>query len=214
MPSERDVRGLSRYVDEEQRLREDEGHVVKQHDIDPLSLPTERQYEVSRLTDFPGIAFFTLGPLYVALNIEFDILETFAADTGVGRFERHTIYFGHPIVAGLKEWSFILQGIPEPLAVTLYRYLDTQTILNRGSNLYSVFQRRNVTLPDPFAVDRKEMTAGEPPARIVAYVPSTNRYRLDFAERPLGPEPVSLRLLRLDPQPDIVATGNALLTTE
>ena len=210
--SEEDIRGLAKFVVDEQRLRSEEGQVVQEHSIDPLHLPTERAYDVARLTDYPGIAFFNLGAVYLALNIEFDILETFAADTRIGEFEKHTIYFNHPVIEGLQDWSFILQGIPVAVALLLYRYLDTQTVLKRQEGLYAVLQRRDISMLDPFAVDRRDLVPGEPPARFVVYVPSTNKYRIDLQARPLGPEVPTLRLGRYEPQPDVVATGTAMLS--
>jgi len=205
------INGASRYAEEAQRMDEEEGCVLNVEDIDLLHVPTEGSYKVSRLTDYPGLTFFSLGPLYVVLRIPFNILETFAVDTGMGTFERHTLYFSHPIVRGLGDWSFILEGIPDAVATTLFKYLDTQVAVVRHSGVYSTFLRRDVAIADPYGVDRKDLLPGEDPTRIVIYVPSTNQYRVDLMESPPGPPPVSLRVQQWPALPKVVAEGNAAL---
>jgi len=207
----KNINDANRYVEEARRMDESEGDVLSVEDIDLLHVPTEATYKVSRLADYSGITFFSLGPLYVALNISFNILETFAVDTGIGAFERHTLYFSHPIIAGLGDWSFILEGIPDAVAATLFQYLDTQTVLIRHSSIYSTFMRRDVAIADPYGVDRKDLLPGEDPTRIVVYVPSTNHCRVDLMDPPPGPPPISLRVQQWPPVLEVVTEGNAAL---
>jgi len=212
--SNRDFTDASRYVAETRQMDREEGSVLACEDIDLLQVPTERDYDVARLEDYGGITFFSLGPLYIALQIPFNIVETFAADTGMGDFEKHVIYFAHPVIRRLGPWRFILEGIPDAVAGVLFQYLDTQVMVRREEAIYAKFLRRDVSIADPFGVDRQDLLPGEDPARIVVYVPSTNQYRIDLADPPPGPPPVSLDLLQWPAQEDVVTEGAAVLGRE
>ena len=93
----------------------------------------------------------------------------------------------------------------------LFQYLDTQSAVNRAEGSYWAFHRRDVTLIDPYAIDRNDHAGpGEAPARITVYVPSGNSYRLDLATAAGVRD--TLQLWRYPPDKEVVRLAKGVLT--
>ena len=201
---------LDKYLELERRHRDEEGELLDTREVSEETLGVEKAYRVRRLADFTGFRFFTLGPVYITMNVPFDILGAFASDCETGEFERHALTFKHNIIQGIEAWSPILEGIPVELWSDFEQYMATQSMRDRGRGLYASVDAYRVKILDPLGVDASDLSQGpDDQALITVFAPSTNKGRwvLNIPARGV-PQTYGFRLEPADPR--VVQEAQAL----
>ena len=159
----------------------------------------EKVAALRRVRDAAGLRFFSLGPLYVGLNLQFDIIANFQEAVG----EQVTVVtsgFAHQVVQLPGRWGRILQALPVEQFDRLTRFMETQLIRDKAGAYWKV-SWRDCQTTDPFGADRKDIRPYEDPARIRVFVPSGPDVR--YAVIPVAKEP-PIRIQPTRPDPDLV----------
>ena len=92
------------------KFMDDKHHVLPGLDIDGTGPGAHPLRPATRLGDYSDIHFFNLGAVYTRCGVPFDIVSEFSRLTGYAG-PRAVLKFEHPVIDGLGDWSYILEGI-------------------------------------------------------------------------------------------------------
>lgn len=189
------------------------GKKLSETESDAGAVGAERLRSLPRcLADFTGITFFSLGPVYERLGIDFDILAEFNMLTKAA-FSAITLEFKRPVIAGLTQWGRVLQGIPDEIFPLFRRHMDTQGAHFGAERVYSEIVGVDLLVEDPLERDEAIIVTGRKTV-ITVFVPSTALYSLLPAPASGGLLPVTL--YRQPPSAAVAlrgkATGNEPIT--
>jgi len=106
------------------------------------------RYRLSRCRD---MFFLNLGCAYELVKLTADLLEQYAAERRIS-FEIDDFEVRHPIVTGLKEWSFIIQAVPLSLRDDLIKWLEAQTFIRRP-RVWWRLRHLEMKIPDPGVIE-------------------------------------------------------------
>jgi hypothetical protein len=173
-------------------------HVLTQLDIEGKGELANKLRPGQRLSDYSDIHFFNLGAIYTRCYVPFDIVAEFERLTGYDG-PRVAVKFDHEIIAGIGEWSYILEGIArtQESIDLLRKFLTTQMIIRDPGELW-VVRHHNVLVADPLAVDRSEYNETEDKPMIDLFLPSGNGFELQ--PDVTSTLPVALRVANPDPR--------------
>jgi hypothetical protein len=197
--------GLGKAADQ---FNKDKGRVIDEQPVEPIAVQKEKFSQAKRLADFTGFRFYSMGPLYVHVGIPFDIMGGFGQATGF-KGPRLLLTFDHDVLTPLDRWGNRLEGIPAENYVVLQQFMLTQSVTRIDADEYWAFDYKEVLIPDPLGIDRKEVNIDDPhPHAIVGvFLPSGNKYRLDTA----GPAGAGILLAKRLPKASAVHEGTAIL---
>jgi hypothetical protein len=187
-------------------FNEEIGSVIGEEAVDPADVQREKFKTAKRLSDFGGFRFYTLGPAYVHVGIPVNLLGVFGQLTG---FEGPQLLhkFDHDLFSGLAEWGNCIEGMPEEHYIALQHYMATQVFTREDAGEYWSFDYKEVSIPDPFAVDRKEAGNGTAYATVGVFLPSGNKYRLDTG----GLDGVTVRLVPRPAKAEVLHEASVVL---
>lgn len=182
----------------------------------PLELRPSRLF-VKRLADYPEFGFFTLGPVYIGAQVDFDIVGQMAALMDVD-FQRVVLMFNHDIFPGLVSkqadgtvvsWSNVLEGIPMEYLMELEKFMATQHALNRMTGEFWKFERVLESIIDPLVVDNKDLVGASDSTIIRVFLPSSNVNRTVVSRANSVSDKIFF--MRAPPDPEVIKLGEAAL---
>ena len=168
-----------------------------------------------RLSDVYDFRFYSMGSVYTHCSIPFDVMGEYRAMMAANKtpYEgpRIVLNFNNPVFEGLNEWDTILEGIwtGQPMD-DLVRFMTSQRIRQQGTSTYWGIKYKEVAIPDPMCIDRKEYDVLDPLKRVVigVFYPVGNQYSLGIA--PIGGYP-PVCFNRYSPDPLLVKEGSIML---
>jgi len=177
----RDVARFLNFAKASIRMNNDIDKVVATDEIVTSPTRADRATTAKRLSDYSGIKFFTIGPVYITASIPFDIVEDYKVRlkyTG----PRLLLNFNHSIVDGIGSWCNLLEGVGAQAFDTLTRFVITQSAIRRATKELWGAVYQDVTIIDPCAVDNNAVTPIGGTATIRVFLPCGNKYRLTVAK--------------------------------
>ena len=144
--------------------------------IDVVSVKRENATSARRLSEIRDYAFYTLGPIYAATRIGFDIVGNYGNLVGF-RGPRIIVQLRGRLFYGLGPWDTALEGMPIEHVVGLKRFMASQTAMMVDIGAYWRFEETSVTCPDPLGVDRLDIKGPDDVATLTVFLPSGNKGR-------------------------------------
>jgi hypothetical protein len=163
-----------------------------------------------RLADYSDLLFFSLGAVYTAAAVPFDIVADYISRC-VYDGPRLVLQFNHALLVPIaREWAVVLEGIHKDRLPELTKFMVTQTVLRRSEREYWEIGYQDVDIPDPFAIQQHNLREGEPRPSVRIFLPSGNKYRLGLHRGVANDTPYTL--LKLPPLVETMQRAQAVLT--
>jgi hypothetical protein len=159
---------------------------------------------VRRLSDFSDLKFFSLGPAYRFVGINFDILGEFRKLVGY-EGPRVVLNFSKPVMTGLDDWDYIIEGVHEDAYPALVEFMQTQTVKRDSSKEYWEFRYTELLVHDPCGVDRNDLSDTDHKAILGVFLPSGSPYQVKAS---LATHPVAFS--KKVPEPSVLAAASKL----
>jgi|BioPla2DNA2_1021312.scaffolds.fasta_scaffold15359_2 hypothetical protein len=182
----------------------DRGSIVDSGDVATVHIREENATTASRLSEFTGFTFYTLGPVYTVARVGFDIVGEYGNHVGFTG-PRIVLRLRTPLFDGLGPWNTVIEGIPNEHMPSLKRFMATQTGFTVDTGVYWRFEEDTITCLDPLGVDRMDIRGPDDTATIVVFVPSGNRTRYVVDTRSAPP----IRFTTAPPRAAVVVEGRA-----
>ena len=144
--------------------------------VDVVSVQKENATSARRLSEIKGYAFYTLGPIYAATRIGFDIVGNYGNLVGF-KGPRIIVQLRGQLFDGLGPWSTALEGMPIEHVMGLKRFMASQTAMMVDIKTYWRFEETTIVCPDPLGIDRLDIRGPDDVASITVFLPSGNKAR-------------------------------------
>lgn len=190
------------------RFNSDKNKKIGEGSIEVVGIRRESSANSRRLSDITGYSFYTLGPVYAATKIKFDIVGNYGNMVTLD-VPRVLLTLNTRLFDNLGPWNTVLEGLPTAHARQLVRFMETQTAMDVSTNTYWRFEAIQVTMPDPLGIDRLDIVGPADDVTITVFVPTGNRQRCVVDSR-INP-PATIKIL--PPQSHVVMEAKAALST-
>jgi hypothetical protein len=184
------------------------GKKIGEGSIEVVGIRRESSANSRRLSDITGYSFYTLGPVYAATKIKFDIVGNYGNLVTLD-VPRVLLTLRTSLFTNLGPWNTVLEGLPTGHVRQLVRFMETQTAMDISTNTYWRFEAMQVTMPDPIGVDRMDIVGPADNVTITVFVPTGNRQRRSVDAHINPPATV----YTLPPQAHVVMEAKAALST-
>jgi len=203
------INDFRKFGSEASKYSEDKGkRVGEAGEVPVVKIRRETAKSSKRLSDIKGFSFYSLGPIYAATGIGFDIVGNFAGMTGYDG-ERIILTLEKPVIAGIGVWGVTLEGLPTHMMTDLKFFMKTQTAAIKDTQKYWRFENVDLSCPDPLGVDRNDVMSPQDVANITVFLPSGNTARYQLTDNTFPAQ-----LVEVAPRSYIQVEGKAALAAE
>lgn len=200
------IPAATRMADTAVKFNSDKGNKIASSGIDTVRVKKETAKTSKRLNDIAGFSFYTLGPIYAATRVGFDIVGNFANLVGFNE-ARIIVKLDKPIISNIGEWGYVLEGLPSHYIGSLKMFMATQTAVIPAENIFWCFEHYDITCMDPLGVDRNDIMTPSDTANITLFLPSGNHQRYTTSKDIKYPIELTTAL----PRQHVITQGKAAL---
>lgn len=159
-----------------------------------------------------GFTPFSLGAMYVYVEIMHDLTQQFAKEAMPGRPEVHgtTMHFDRPVIGRCGEWNCILNVMDTPSFQWFKKWMIGQQYVNRIRRRFYVSRHYLAPILDPIMLDTRQIGS---PTSMDIFAPSGTRGTLKPVTGVTSLEATKAIVdLKLDPpDEDVLVLGRAAL---
>lgn len=188
------------------KFNSERGVKIATSGIDTVRVKKETAKTSKRLSDIDGFSFYTLGPIYAATKVGFDIVGNFANLVSFSD-ARIIVKLDKPIISNIGEWGYVLEGLPSHYMGSLKTFMSTQTAIIPTEQVFWCFEHYDITCMDPLGVDRNDIMTPSDTANITLFLPSGNRQRYTTGKDIKYPIELTTTL----PRQHVITQGKAAL---
>lgn len=123
-----------------------------------------RPVNISKVDSFEelrkeGFTPFSLGAMYVYVEIDRDLVQEFAKEQMPGRPEVHgtTMHFDRPVIGRCAEWNSILNIMDTPSFQWFKKWMIAQQYVHRARRRFYTSRHYIAPLLDPIRLDTKRL---------------------------------------------------------
>ena len=185
----------------------DKGKAIDKGGVDTVTVRKETAKTSKRLKDIGDFAFYTLGPVYHATNVGFDIVGNYGNLVGF-KGPRVIIKLDKPVISNIGQWGYLLEGLPVSLMGQLKTFMSTQTALVADKKVFWCFEHYDISCLDPLGVDRNDIQTENDKVNITLFLPSGNTHRYTTSKSAQYP----IELVQALPRQHVIVQGNAAMT--